>query len=83
MAFRTIPFDPTDPQPTVKNTPANTAAGMVCSTINNGPVMVPIIPRPMTKCETRCSTTATGLVIERRISAPSPSAVAIRSRSVS
>lgn len=53
--------------PTTKNTPANTAAGMVCSTASSGPVMVPINNNPIRKCVTLCSTTAfartTGVLI--------------------
>ena len=69
--------------PTTKNTPAKTATGMVCRTTRSGPVMVPIRPRPMKKWEMRCSTTARGFTIGRRISAPSPSSVLIIERSVS
>ena len=45
--------------------------------------MVPIIPRPMRKCETLCSTTPVALTMGRRISFPSPSSVEIIWRSVS
>ena len=73
MILCRIPFDSMDPQPTMKKTPANTAAGMVCRTIRRGPVMVPIMARPIRKWEMRCSTTAVAVMMGWRISVPSDS----------
>lgn len=61
--------------PTTKKTPANTAAGIVWRTANKGPVIVPMSPRPIRKCVTRCSTTAVAVTMGRRISVYSPSDV--------
>ena len=52
-----MPLDSMEPHPTTKKTPAKIDLGMVESTVRRGPVMVPMIARPMTKWETRCSTT--------------------------
>lgn len=71
MILCRIPFDSMDPQPTMKKTPANTAEGMVWRTISKGPVMVPIMARPIRKCEMRCSITAVRVVIGWRSSVPS------------
>ena len=57
--------------PTTKKTPANTAAGMMCSTVSSGPVMVPQIAMPMRKWLTRCSTTAVAWTTGFLISPPS------------
>lgn len=73
MILCRMPFDSMDPQPTMKKTPANTAAGMVCRTIRRGPVMVPIMARPIRKWEMRCSITAVGVMMGRQISVPSDS----------
>jgi hypothetical protein len=35
--------------PTTKNTPAKTAAGIVCNTVSKGPVIVPQIAMPIKK----------------------------------
>ena len=48
-ALFTMPLDPIDPQPTMKKTPAKTADGIVWSTTSNGPVMVPMMAKPITK----------------------------------
>lgn len=69
--------------PTMKNTPAKTADGIVCKTIRSGPVMVPMIAKAMRKCDIRCSTTAVALTTGRRISDPSPSSVEMIWTSVS
>lgn len=69
--------------PTTKNTPAKTALGIVWRTMRIGPVIEPMIARPIRKCEIRCSTTAVALTTGRRISVPSPSSVEMMRRSVS
>jgi hypothetical protein len=83
IIFFNIPFDSMDPQPTIKKMPANTAAGIVCKTISRGRVIVPIMARPMRKCEIRCSTTAVAFMVGRRIEASSEDVVWIMCRSVS
>lgn len=73
MTLCRIPFDSMDPQPTMKKTPANTAAGIVCRTVSRGPVMVPIMARPIRKWEMRCSITVVGVMMGRRSSVLSDS----------
>jgi hypothetical protein len=57
--------------PTTKNTPANNAAGMTCSTVNSGPAIVPQIAIPIKKWLTLCSTTAVASTTGFLISPPS------------
>lgn len=68
--------------PTTKKTPQKIARGIVCRTVRRGPVIVPMMPSPMRKCEIRCSITFDALTIGRRISFPSSSSVAITWRLV-
>ena len=57
--------------PTTKKTPANKASGIRFRTTSRGPVMVPMIARPIRKWETRCSTTRSATRSCCRISARS------------
>ena len=49
ISLRRIGLDSTDPQPTTKKTPAKIDRGIVERTVRSGPVMVPMIARPITK----------------------------------
>ena len=50
------------PHPTTKKTPLNIARGIKPSTTRRGPVIVPIIAKPIIKCERRCSATLSAVV---------------------
>jgi len=66
-----IPLPSRPPQPTTKKTPAKSASGIRCSTVNSGPVMVPMMAKPITKCDMRCSATLSAMIFCERISDPS------------